>query len=220
MCWQSLFSFIHYKKMYLLFLFFLNTEFAYGQSIYKDPSVLLDPTGYKLRVGDTVKILVRGEPDCTVNSKINNDGNLRLVYLGEVPLVGMTAKQAETKIAKYYQTKLIFRQPIVSVTVSKYIDRSVFLTGALNNKGPYVFPPEVEAMNIVEVIARSGGFNDIARKNKVYVTRTFFDERGNARETKTYEVDVEGLSTGNIRGTSKRFWIYPNDRIEVPERLL
>jgi hypothetical protein len=219
-CWQKLFSFIYYKKLYLLFTFFLNTEFAYGQSMFKDPSVLLDPTGYKLRVGDTVKILVRGEPDCTVDSKINNDGNLRLVYLGEAPLVGMTAKQAETKIAKAYQTKLIFRQPIVSVAVSKYIDRSVFLTGALNKKGPYVFPPEVEAMNIVEVIARSGGFNDIARKNKVYVTRTFFDEKGFARETKTYEVDVEGLSTGNIRGTSKRFWIYPNDRIEVPERLL
>ena len=188
--------------------------------MFKDPSVLRDPTGYKLRVGDTVKILVVGEPDCTVNSKINNDGNSRLVHLGEVPLVGMTAKQAETKIAKDYQTNLIFRQPKVRVTVSKYIDRSVFLTGALNKKGPYVFPPEVEAMNIVEVIARAGGFNDIARKNKVYVTRTFFDEKGLTRETKTYEVDVEGLSTGNIRGTSKRFWIWPNDRIEVPERLL
>ena len=69
--------------------------------MFKDPSVLLDPTGYKFRVGDTVKILVRGEPDCTVDSKINNDGNLRLVYLGEVSLVGMTAKQAQKGAGKY-----------------------------------------------------------------------------------------------------------------------
>ena len=205
-------------SFYFLFSFCVLVSFA--QSRYNDPSVLLDPTGYKLRVGDTLRILVRGEPDCTLEAKINNDGNLRLVYLGEIQLVGITAKQAEAKIASDYQSNLIFREPIISVSVSKYRERSVFLSGAINRKGPYVFPPEVEAMNIVEVIARAGGFNEIARKSKVYVTRTFFDERGTARETKTYEVDVEGLSTGNIRGSSKRFWIYPNDRIEVPERLL
>ena len=75
-------------------------------------------------------------------------------------------------------------------------------------------------MNIVEVIARAGGFNDIAKKNKVYVTRTFFNESGSAKEAKTYEVDVEALSTGSIRGSNQRFWIYPGDRIEVPERLI
>ena len=76
-------------------------------------------------------------------------------------------------------------------------------------------------MNIVEVISRAGGFSEIARKNKVYVTRTIYDERGNAVKTETYTVDVEGLSKGLVRfGTSKKFWIYPGDRIEVPERLI
>ena len=38
---------------------------------------------------------------------------------------------------------------------------------------------------------------------------------------KTYEVDVEALSSGmNSSTSSRRFWIYPGDRIEVPERLL
>jgi polysaccharide export outer membrane protein len=208
-----------FKGVFCFALFFLN-YFSSAQSRYNDPSVLRDPTGYKLRVGDVMRVIVRGEPDCTLEAKINNDGKIRLVYLGEIALVGITVKQAEVKITRDYQSNFIFKEPTVSVTVSKYTERSVFLSGALNKKGPYIFPPEVEAMNIVEVIARAGGFNEIARKSKVYVTRTFFDERGNARETKTYEVDVEGLSTGNIRGTSKRFWIYPNDRIEVPERLL
>ena len=208
-----------FKGVFCFALFFLN-YFSSAQSRYNDPSVLRDPTGYKLRVGDVMRVIVRGEPDCTLEAKINNDGKIRLVYLGEIALVGITVKQAEVKITRDYQSNFIFKEPTVSVTVSKYTERSVFLSGALNKKGPYIFPPEVEAMNIVEVIARAGGFNEIARKNKVYVTRTFFDQHGSARETKTYEVDVEGLSTGNIRGSSKRFWIYPNDRIEVPERLL
>ena len=124
-------------SFYFLFSFCVLVSFA--QSRYNDPSVLLDPTGYKLRVGDTLRILVRGEPDCTLEAKINNDGNLRLVYLGEIQLVGITAKQAEAKIARDYQSNLIFREPIISVSVSKYTERSVFLSGAINRKGPSRF---------------------------------------------------------------------------------
>ena len=76
-------------------------------------------------------------------------------------------------------------------------------------------------MSIVEVIARSGGFTSIARKNKVFVTRTYYNKSGDATDTKTYEVDVEALSKGTLSsGSAKRFWIYPGDRIQVPERLL
>jgi polysaccharide export outer membrane protein len=107
----------------------------------------------------------------------------------------------------------------VKIRITKYVERVVFLTGSVNRKGPYVFPPEVEAMNIVEVISRAGGFSDIARKNRVYVTRTFFDERGNQTGSKTYEIDVDSMSSGSS-SKAKRFWIYPGDRIEVPERLL
>ena len=75
-------------------------------------------------------------------------------------------------------------------------------------------------MNVVEVIARAGGFTDIARKDKIFITRTFYNERGEVKDTKTYEVNVEALSTGTLdQDSSKRFWIYPGDRIEVPERL-
>jgi nucleoid-associated protein YgaU len=76
-------------------------------------------------------------------------------------------------------------------------------------------------MNIIEVISRAGGFNPIANKKKVYVTRTFYDTLGNTKDTKTYEVNVDALSTGTIDASSRnKFWIYPGDRIEVPERLI
>ena len=142
-------------------------------------------------------------------------------YIGDLILVGKNKKEAESAIQREYIKKLIFARPKALLSITSYSERVVFLTGSVNRKGPYVFPPEVEAMNIVEVIARAGGFNDIAKKNKVFVTRTFFDESGSPTNTKTYEVDVEALSSGvNVSSTSRRFWIYPGDRIEVPERLL
>jgi protein involved in polysaccharide export with SLBB domain len=213
-------SISHYKFFYpILFLFW--AFFLQGQGAYFDASVLKDPTGYKLRPGDRLRVVTRGEADCTIEGTLNNDGTLNIPHLGDLRLIGKNKKEAEKSIEREYVEKSIFARPSVSVSIIKYSERVVFLTGSVNRKGPYVFPPEVEAMNIVEVIARAGGFNDIAKKSRVYVTRTFFNESGNPTNTKTYEVDVEALSSGaQATSSSRRFWIYPGDRIEVPERLL
>lgn len=199
----------------------LSTNFSYAQGAYFDASVLKDPTGYKLRPGDRVRVVIQGEADCTTETVLTNDGTIGMPYIGDLRLVGKNKKEAESAIQREYIKKLIFARPKALLSITSYSERVVFLTGSVNRKGPYVFPPEVEAMNIVEVIARAGGFNDIAKKNRVFVTRTFFDESGSPTNTKTYEVDVEALSSGvNVNSTSRRFWIYPGDRIEVPERLL
>jgi len=199
----------------------LGFQALFGQGAYFDASVLKDPTGYKLRPGDRVRVVIQGEADCTFEGVLTRDGSISLAYIGEIRLVGKNKKEAESAIQREYTKNLIFARPKALLSVTKYSERVVFLTGSVNRKGPYVFPPEVEAMNIVEVIARAGGFNDIAKKNRVFVTRTFFDESGSPTNTKTYEVDVEALSSGiNANSSSRRFWIYPGDRIEVPERLL
>ena len=212
---------LSYCKLFYPILFFLWAYFLQGQGAYFDASVLKDPTGYKLRPGDRLRVITKGEADCTIEGTLNNDGTLNIPYLGDLRLMGKNKKEAETSIQREYVKKLIFARPSVLISIIKYSERVVFLTGSVNRKGPYVFPPEVEAMNIVEVIARAGGFNDIAKKSRVYVTRTFFDESGNPTNTKTYEVDVEALSSGaQVSSSSRRFWIYPGDRIEVPERLL
>ena len=186
-----------------------------------DPSIMKDPTGYKLRSGDKIRIIVKGESDATVDASLSNYGGARPAYIDEVKLAGLNVDQAAVEIARQYQIQLIYRRPSVSVLVTKYTQQMVFLSGSVNKKGPYVLPAEVEAMSIVEVIARSGGFTSIARKNKVFVTRTYYNKSGEATNTKTYEVDVEALSKGSISsGSAKWFWIYPGDRIQVPERLL
>ncbi len=200
----------------------METYTVSAQNQYSnDPSVFRDPSGYKIRPGDRIRISIQGQPDCSAEVQINNQGLIRLTYVGEVKVSGMNVKSIESLITRKYQSELIFRNPKVNVFISKYSERVVFLNGSVNRQGPYNFPPEVEAMNIVEVISRAGGFSDIARKNKVYVTRTIYDTSGNATKTETYTVDVEALSKGLIKSSSKkRFWIYPGDRIQVPERLI
>jgi protein involved in polysaccharide export with SLBB domain len=208
----------------VLTLFVLsNTHFSLvGQQKYtSDPSIMKDPTGYKLRTGDRVRIIVRGEPDANVDTGLSNYGGVRPAYVDEVRVAGLNVDQAAAEIARQYQRQDIYERPKVSVVVTKYSEKMVFLSGAVNKKGPFVLPPEVEAMTITEVIARSGGFTDIAKKSKVYVTRTFYNNTGEATNTKTYEVNVDALTKGTLSsGSAKLFWIYPGDRIQVPERLI
>lgn len=203
------------------FLFFCSLE-IYSQKKYtSDPSIVKDPTGYKLRTGDRIRIFVQGEADATIEATLSSYGGVRPYYLKEIKLSGLSVEQASEIIASEYKSQLIYQKPTVNVVVIKHKEQMVFLSGSVVKKGPYVLPPEVEAMSIVEVISRSGGFSDIAKKNKVYVTRTYYNSNGEETNTKTYEVDVEALSRGTLTsGSAKRFWIYPGDRIQVPERLL
>ena len=206
---------------FLIFVCLFNFV-GFTQSKYtNDPSVRRDPTGYKLRSGDSLTIYVQGENETKIDVVLDGDGVIKPVYLKEIRVSGLSTKEIEKKLVEEYKNQLIFKNPYVKTYVTKYSDRIVYLSGSVNRKGPYVFPPEVEAMNIVEVIARAGGFNPIAQKKKVYVTRTFYDSSGKSKDTKTYEVNVEALSTGTLgKSSPQRFWIYPGDRIDVPERLI
>jgi len=203
------------------YIFLGGSALLFGQKKYSvDPSIQKDATGYKLRSGDSIRIIVQGEPDAVCNGTLSIHGMIKPTYLSEIKLSGLNVRQAEVLITKQYLLNSIYRQAFVSVVITKYTEQVAFLSGSVARKGPYTFPPEVQAMSIVEVIARAGGFSEIAKKNKVYVTRTFYNSDGEATNTKTYEVDVEALSKGMLSsGSPQRFWIYPGDRIQVPERL-
>ena len=195
----------------------VGVVFVHAQ-IRQSPNILYQDGGYQLSYGDTVEIQVFGEPEAMANGKINRDGGVRLVYLsGEIPIVGLTTKQAEEFISKQYFDQRIYRKALVRVTITKYTDKIVLFTGKFAKTGPFKFPPEVEAMDIVEVITRNGGFQDIAKTAEVKVIRTVHDKNGGSTK-ETYTVDVKTRMEGNT--PQKSFMIYPGDTLFVREKLI
>lgn len=180
--------------------------------------VLFDPGGYRLGFGDEVQIMVFGEPEVTTAAKISRNGTIRLVYIsGDVPIVGLTAKEAEAFISKQYYEQRIYRKANVLLKITKYTEKEVMVTGKFAKTGPFVFPPEVEAMDIVEVITRNGGFAEAAKTSEVKVTRVVHDKNGgNAKEV--YTVDVKARMEGDTE--SEPFMIYPGDTLFVREKLI
>ena len=206
-------------RFVLLQIFVLLTPALFGQKLIQATSATLkEENGYRIRPGDKISVSILNEADCNVRALVPNDGIIRLSYIGEFKVVNLSIKNLETLIKQEYIQKGIFLRPVINVSISEYSKRFVYLTGSVNKKGPFALPPEVEAMNIVELISMSGGFTDIARKNKVYVSRTYYQPNGKV-EQKTFEVDVEPLARGSINNRNDKFWIYPEDQINVPERL-
>jgi len=206
-------------RIILLQVLVLFSTDLLGQKLIQATSATLkEDSGYRIRPGDKISVSILNEADCNVRASVPNDGIIRLAYVGEFKVVNFSTKNLETFIKQEYIQKGIFIRPVINVTITEYSKRFVYLTGSVNNKGPFALPPEVEAMNIVELISMSGGFTDIARKNKVYVSRTYYKPNGKV-EQKTFEVDVESLARGSIHNRNDKFWIYPEDQINVPERL-
>ena len=184
-----------------------------------DSYILRDKDGYKVISGDTLEIRVLNEKECSINTKVDPSGKIRLVYIGMIDIAGLSISQIEVKIRNEYIKQKIFRNPTIIARISSYTPKFVYISGSVNKSGPFALPNEANAISITELINMSGGFNSIANKKKVSVTRAFRDKEQNVIETKIYIVDVEALSSGRTKIKGQKWWIYPGDQVNVPERL-
>ena len=173
---------------------------------------------YKLAIQDRLQVSIAGEPELTVNEIVDRSGKINLIHAGEVRVSGMTIKQAEEFIANEYVRNRILRIPNVRINIISYAPQEVMMLGQFRRPGPFRFPPEVEAMDLVEAVARNGGLTEIANPKKVVVKKK--TDSGNYV---AYKVDLRELQKGLQDGRDDedtRFYIEPGDIIFVPERII
>jgi len=184
-----------------------------GNSASNAPVAL--PPNYKLNVTDTVTITVFEEPELSTTQRIPANGMIRIPLLGEISLKGETVREAEYKIQEAFIDARLLRKPQVYVTVSGYVAREFTVFGQMGAQGQVAFPVEKDSMDIIEAVARAGGFSGIARGSDVRVTRRKPDGT-----QEYFELDVEAMIEDAEDGESyEEFLIYPGDIIYVPERL-
>jgi len=128
--------------------------------------------------------------------RIGEDGNISLLYIGQVKAVGKTASQLQKEIqalyAKYYSSLVVTVQGDAKFF---YVD------GEVRNSGKYEYPGQ---MTVVKAISVAGGFSDFAKKTKVQVTH------GGHKQTVNVSKAIDNPSL-DVR-------VYPGDSIHVPRR--
>ncbi len=162
---------------------------------------------YRLNTGDEVALTVVGEPDLSESLRIDSQGYINQKFLGLVPVAGRTIAEAERHLEQQLIEQKFLRRPVVRIKLVAYAQRGVVVFGAVVQPGPVNFPPETFSMDILDVIAKCGGFTANARRHAVRVKR-----RGEDGADQVLTVNVRNILSG--RDTAS-FVLQPGDVVTV-----
>ncbi len=168
---------------------------------------------YKLFSLDLVHISVQGEPDVSVDRRVDGDGRINVPLLGDITVRDLSIAEAQKLISERYVAGEIFIRPEVVINVVEYSPKEIMVLGQVSTQGKVSFPPEVGSISIVEAITKAGGFTRIGKADGVRVTR-----KGKEGAEQSFTVNVEKLIGGRA-DPGDSFFLQPGDVVFVPERV-
>jgi polysaccharide export outer membrane protein len=143
------------------------------------PAKKTEQKEYIISPDDVVEILVYGEPDLSITTRIPQDGFVNYPLVGKIKVAGLTERQLEEKLNGVLGEDYLV-SPQVNVSVRQYAKISIL--GEVKNPGSYEMK---EMFTLTQAIAVAGGFTNNADPSQVKIIRM---SRGNEKET--IEVDV------------------------------
>jgi len=146
-------------------------------------------------------ILVWAEPQLTETAVVRPDGKVSLPLVSELNVAGLTPEAVQQTLTE--QLIEFVRKPRVTVTVQEIHSRMVYITGEVQRPGAY---PLLDVMNVVQLVARSGGLTDFAKQKQVYVLRAV----NSARVNVNYEKVLKG------QAPQQNVELAPGDTVVVP----
>jgi len=165
---------------------------------------------YVLQASDLLRIQIFQEEDLTREVRVSQEYTIVLPMIGSVDLRGKTLRGAEEIIRERYDRDYLVN-PQVNVMVLDYAKRTVNVMGSVNSPGSVLFPQE-EELTLLDAISRAGGFNRLADRRRVKLSRTTADGR-----TESMDINADDLIKS---GNTKSFILQRDDVIFVPERVL
>lgn len=162
----------------------------------KNPKAAAPSTSAQLRPGDSLSISLLGIPE-PINSgvQIDEQGTIRLPYIGSVTASGLTVSELSQTIRRAYIDKKFFTMLDVSVAVT---ERYVYIGGEVQRPGRIVWSPD---LTLAKAIQSAGGFTLYAKETKVMLSR----------DRNAYHFDVRLAQ----RNPDEDPLLFPGDSIQV-----
>ncbi|ENJ7142706.1 polysaccharide export protein [Escherichia coli] len=124
---------------------------------------LVTTEDYQLDAGDTVNIIVYGEPDMTMKFIIDKSGAITFPYIGHLILKGKTPEEVGQEIAKKLYGEYL-KNPMVTVSIAEF--RKFYVSGEVEKPNGYVYEP---GMTVEKSVALAGGFTDRADRKDINI---------------------------------------------------
>jgi polysaccharide export outer membrane protein len=173
------------------------------RSLGKSRGALGDDSDRSIQSGDIIIVDVFGEKDLSGEHRVQKGGTIKYPLLGSVDVAGKTPSQVADMLQHKLEADYLVA-PQVNVMVKEYRSRTVSVIGKVNKEGAVDLPAE-QRIDIVEGIARAGGFQPTANKNRIELSRN--------GKTTTYKFDELKKETN----PDKKIWLEPGDVIFVRE---
>jgi polysaccharide export outer membrane protein len=127
------------------------------------PSTSPDAEPYRVGAGDALRLDVQGRADLSGTFTVADDGTIVFPLIGSVQAEGRTLAEMRSDLSR--RISLFDRSsPQVSLSISDYKSRKIFVLGAVLLPGIYAF---AELPNIWDAIAEAGGPLEDADLSKV-----------------------------------------------------
>jgi protein involved in polysaccharide export with SLBB domain len=165
------------------------------------------PSEYRIRPLDTIQITVFNEPDLSRKTRVSAQSTINYPLLGTVELGGLTVLEAENKLAELLGRNYLVN-PSVAVTVEGGNSRRVLVFGQVKGPGSIQISAD-ETLTLLQLIARCGGFTDLAASDRVTIIRS---ENG---VEKKIIVNVAAIIKSGDK--SKDIELKADDVVSVPE---
>ena len=183
-----------------------------GTEVQGSDSRAAGVASYVLLVNDLIKVEVYKEEDLKRETRIDQDGTIKLPLIESVRVAGKTIASARELVKKLYEKDyLVSADVAITLIASSYTNvvaiapRLKFqITGEVKKPG-MIEIPEGEKIDLVQAIGLAGDFTTLANKASVRIRRS---EGG---KEKLYDEDVKKM----LDGKSKPFPILPGDVITV-----
>lgn len=174
------------------------------------PAGAITRSDYTLQPSDLLQVDVFQEPDLQRQVRISQEATITLPLIGTISVKGLNVRQAQQLIATLYNKSYLVN-PQINITVLEYTKRMINVLGSVNTPGAVEIPPE-QTLNLLDAIARAGGFSRLADRKRVKLTRTDADGK-----TVNYIINADDIISGT---SSDRWTMRKDDVIFVPERIL
>jgi protein involved in polysaccharide export with SLBB domain len=122
-------------------------------SVGSAPAQAPVPDEYRLGIRDVVAIVVFGQEELSGQFTVGAGGSFAYPLLGEVKAAGLTSRELAAAIRDQLVDGFI-REPQVSVTITEYQSRRVFVVGEVGLPGTV---PLTGAITLLEALAKAGG---------------------------------------------------------------
>lgn len=164
---------------------------------------------YKLRPLDVLSVKVFQEPDLDTVYKVSQNGMIVLPLINAVKVAGLTVQEAQAHIKALFEKDYLVKAD-VSIFISEYSPRRVYVIGQVNRPGEVMFPPE-ENMTLSKAIAGAMGTTRLANLRAINIKRIL-----PGGEVKVFEIDFRAILN---KDGAKDFPVLDGDTIEVQEAM-